>query len=175
MTPIRIRTACLLVGSLLLTLTACRSPETAAQAEQADAADTDRVESDRIAQDDAPPPPPYMAPANVNLPPESRPAPARSMRGVFTSANGIDMFRECGQTGSWVVTANDIVLQQLHARTVVMAEQLRQPAAPVYLEATGELLGATASGGPAQDVRNVVRLGSIARIEDSIPADCQAR
>lgn len=175
MTPIRILAPFLLASGLLLVLTACRSPETDTQAEHADAADSERVESDRIAQDDEPPPPPYMAPTNVELPPESRPAPARSMRGVFTSANGIDLFRECGQAGSWVVSANETVLQQLHARTAVMAEQLRQPAAPVYLEATGELLGATASGGPAQDVRNVVRLGSITRIDDSIPADCRAR
>ena len=87
----------------------------------------------------------------------------------------MDTFVECGQAGSWVVSANETVLQQLHARTVVMAEQLRQPSAPVYLEATGELLGATATGGPAQDVRNVVHLGNISRIEDAIPADCRAR
>lgn len=166
------RPTVLLSCSLLLAVAGCRSSDTAAPGAGPQAGDG--MDSDRIAQDGEPPPPRHMQPAAVELPPESRPAPARPMRGVFTSAHGVDSFVECGQAGSWLVSANETVQQQLHARTVVMAEQLRQPPAPVYLEATGELLGADAAG-PAQDVRNVVRLGSIARIDEHIPADCQVR
>lgn len=112
------------------------------------------------------------APSREVDPAAMAPAAPRSMRGGYVFGHEVETFQECGGSADWWADGDEAVLAPLRRLALQQAEATGEPYRPIYVEATGELLGKDEDAGFASDFDNVVKLSVVTATRAEVPADC---
>ncbi|MDO5506406.1 MAG: hypothetical protein Q4F49_09010 [Pseudoxanthomonas suwonensis] len=149
---------------LLLAITACSAPADNEQADQRPTPATDPMQGDY---------PDAMAGAEREVDPALlAPAAPRAMRGAYVFGHEAETFQECGNSVDWWADGDDADLEPLRKLAREQAEQSGDPYRPIYVEATGELLGKDEAAGFPSAFDNVVRLSAVTRSAAKVPDVC---
>lgn len=144
---------------LLLALTACSDTSTTADDGASPAAQSGYPDT-------------MEAPAREVDPALMAPAAPRAMRGAYVFGHETESFQECGNASDWWVEGDDAVLEPLRTLARQQSALSGDPYHPIYVEATGELLGKDVEGGFATDFDNAVKLDAVTRTEAALPPEC---
>lgn len=101
------------------------------------------------------------------------PAAARPMRGAYVFGHEAESFQECGNSAEWWAEGDEALMQPLRQLAMQQAESTGQPYHPIYIQATGELLGKDEEGGFATNFDNVVKLTNVTSSQAQLPEDCE--